>query len=114
MVRSSPLLCGEERRRSHFHNSYISPRYRLWNWKASDTDTVFLLGNVIQYHTKIIQNAFNLFSERPTLLSTDTSFSIVMRYVEKQVSSKECVFDKTSFASSLYSISQEMMFSFQL
>lgn len=111
LVRSCPLFSSEVWVQSHFHNSYVHPRYRLWNWKASDVDTVYVIGNLIRYYSISIQQVFNLFAQRPQLKSIGISFSMLMEFVEEQMMDGECTFDKTCFASSLYSIAEEMMYS---
>ena len=111
LIRSCPLFSNGIWIQSHFHNSYVHPRYRLWNWKATDTDTVYVIGNLIRYYAISIQQIFNLFAERPQLKSIDISFSVLMEFVEEKMMVSKCEFDKTSFASSLYSIAEEMMYS---
>ena len=93
------------------HSYQFNPLYRLWSWEPSEYDTVCSIGSIIQYHTKQIQHLFNIFKERPQLATFETNTSLLMQLVNKQMKTP-CVFDNTCFTSALYTITQEMMYSF--
>lgn len=95
---------------SRFHYSYRNSFCRLWDWKASERDSVIVIGKLIQYHIQIIQQLFNLFRDKPYLASLETSFPIVMQRVERAYDSHQCDYESDSFISSIFTITKEMMY----
>lgn len=109
-LRSVSQFSSQHFNASRFHKSCCNSFCRLWNWRATERDSVIIIGKLIQYHIQIIQLIFNLFRDKPYLASLETSFPIVMQRIEKTYDSQQCDYDSDSFISAIFSITKEMMY----